>query len=69
MLLRKTTKLVKKKLTIRLPSDVAERLDRLTEQAAAAGFEASLEDAITSYLTRAIGHAEAELRKHLPAHL
>lgn len=63
MLLRKPTKLVKRKLMIQLPADIAARLDRLTEEASAAGMEASVEEAIASYLTRAIGHAEAELGK------
>ena len=63
MLLRKPVKLVKRKLMIQLPADIAARLNRLTEEASASGMEASDEEAIASYPTRAIGHAEAELRK------
>lgn len=58
------TTLVKKKLTIRLPSDVADRLDRLLAQAQAAGNEATVEEAIASYLTRAVGQEEARMRKN-----
>lgn len=56
------TTLVKRKLTIKLPSDVADRLDRLLADAQAAGNEATVEEAIASYLTRAVGQEEARMR-------
>ncbi len=63
MLLRKPAQKVRRKLTIELPTDIAQRLDRLVTDAKAAGLEASVEEAIAGYLARAIGHAEAQLRK------
>jgi len=61
-LFSRPTIFVKKKLTIRLPSDVADRLDRLLVEAKAAGNEATVEDAIAAYLTRAVGQEEARMR-------
>ncbi len=62
MLLRKPVQKVRRKLTVEMPADVAQRLDRLIADAKAAGFEASVEAAIAGYLARAIGHAETQLR-------
>jgi hypothetical protein len=63
MLLRKPIRKVRRKITVELTADMAERLDRLTSDAKAAGLEAPVEEAIVSYLTRAIGHAESQLLK------
>lgn len=51
------------KLLIKLPSEAAARLKKLTAEMEAMGLEATLEDAIAAYLIRAIGHAEGELRR------
>lgn len=59
MLTRPKTQYVKRKITIRLTADMAARLDRIIENAKAAGDEAVVEEAIAQYLARAIGIEEA----------
>ncbi len=62
MLLRKPKTLIRKKLVVTLEAEVATRLDRIVSNAKAAGLEADIEEALSSYLTRAVGQAEKALR-------
>lgn len=63
MLTRKKTTFVKRKITIRLTAETARRLDKIIEDAVAAGDEAVVEQAIAQYLARAIGIEEAAKAK------
>lgn len=51
------------RVKVKLPSDSAESLRKLTAEMEAMGLKATLEDAIAAYLIRAIAHAEGEMRR------
>lgn len=61
MLLKTTPKLIPRRVTIRLPAESWQRLDRLAQQARDAGAEIDIEAALADYLLRQIGRTEREL--------
>jgi hypothetical protein len=61
MLLKSTPKLTPRRVTIRLPAESWQRLDRLEQQARDAGAEIDIEGALADYLLRQIGRTEREL--------
>lgn len=62
MLLRKPRKTIRKKIVVTLDAEVARRLDLIVAGATAAGLDADVEQALSAYLTRAVGQAEKALR-------
>tara|TARA_R110001599_G_scaffold127379_8_gene300755 strand:+ start:20515 stop:20754 length:240 start_codon:yes stop_codon:yes gene_type:complete len=62
MLLRKLPSLVTRKVAIRLPGESWHRYDKLVSDAALAGHQTQLEEALSQALIRMLGRAERELR-------
>lgn len=62
MLLRQPRKLTPRKMTLRLPDEVWQRLDRIQLRARNAGMALVVEEALADYLSRQISRAERQLR-------
>ncbi|MGQ0699379.1 MAG: hypothetical protein ACT4PZ_14180 [Panacagrimonas sp.] len=63
MLLRPNPKLIVRTFKLSVPKDVSDRLDNVTEQAAAFDISAEVERALTDSLIRMLNRAEKELKK------
>lgn len=63
MLLRPNPKLIVRTFKLSIPKDVSDRLDNVTERAAAFDISAEVERALTDSLIRMLNRAEKELKK------